>query len=39
MRKTYIDPCVGSLARVVLFIGRDYYVFAFKEEAKEFLRQ
>jgi hypothetical protein len=28
-----------SIARVVVIIGCDYYVFAFKEEAKEFIRQ
>jgi len=28
-----------SLARVVVVIGYDYYVFAFKEEAREFLKQ
>jgi hypothetical protein len=29
----------SSLARVVVIIGNDYYVFAFKEEAKEFLKE
>jgi len=28
-----------NLARVVVILGNDYYVFAFKEEAKEFLKQ
>jgi hypothetical protein len=28
-----------SIARVVVIIGCDYYIFAFKEEAKEFIRQ
>jgi len=29
----------SSLARVVVIIDHDYYVFAFKEEAKEFLKE
>ncbi len=29
----------GCLDRVVVVLGNEYYAFAFKEEAEEFLRQ
>jgi len=32
-------PLRKDTARVVVIVGCNYYVFAFKEEAKEFLRQ